>query len=192
MTLLTNHATAFQKAMEAATKPSFDLNAQTIKNNRYADTAQAAFLPWLAWETSISDAEGWQLADAEQVKRNLIATFIQEHQIKGTPAGIHRLFKAIGLGEIDIVENTGRLRYDAHHQHQGRMYYGGSQTAWATYYITFLAKAPTNAKAKKIQALLKEYAPARCHLFGMHYGIGTLTYNRITAYDGEYNFGSYL
>ena len=79
---------------------------RVITQSKDPAVCAAAWLPWLAWENSISDAEGWRFAETEQAQRNLIAGYIEKHQLKGTPAVIRRLFRDLQLGEVDILERV--------------------------------------------------------------------------------------
>lgn len=79
---------------------------RVITQSKDPAVCAADWLPWLAWENSISDAEGWRFAETEQAQRNLIAGYIEKHQLKGTPAVIRRLFRDLQLGEIEILERV--------------------------------------------------------------------------------------
>ena len=192
ISLLPSSATDLQHALALTTAQATDLNHNIIRDSRDPLTCDAQLLPWQAWENSIAAAEGWDLAESEQEQRSLIAHYIDKHELKGTPYSIRKLFWDLNLGNIDIIENTGHLHYNGLQSHDGRFQYGGSVQAWATYYIVFLDKVPTNNRAKKIKTLLAELAPARCHLVGMHYGQNTLQYNNRIKHNATQNYGSYM
>ena len=104
--LLPTSATELQQALDLVTAKSTALDHNIIRMSHDPLTCDPSLLPWLAWAASIDDAEGWVFAEGETEKRALIANYIRKHELKGTPASIRQLFRDLGLGEIDIIEDV--------------------------------------------------------------------------------------
>ena len=147
------------------------------------------WLPWLAWENSISDAEGWKFAETMEAKRVLIADFIHKHQLKGTPYGIRRLFRELQLGEIEILERATRLHWNGEALFDGRNVFGGGEGDWAKYAI-ILKRVISAKQAQWITQILEEIAPARCELLYIDYRANALKWDGEINFDGAYTFGA--
>lgn len=166
------------------------LDWRVIIRSRSPQECDPAFLPFLAWENSISDAEGWRFAETEQAKRNLITNYIAVHQGKGTPAVIRQLFRDLQLGEIDIVERTGDLAWDGTANFDGKYIFNGDiQNGWA-YYGIVLKRVITVQQAELIKYMLNEIAPARCKLLYLDFRSKALLWDGEINFDGEYTFGA--
>lgn len=74
------------------------------------DTATEPLLSTLAWNFSLTHEWLWRLAESLTAKRELLKIAIKLHQKKGTPWAIRNLIRALGFGEVDIVEGQG-IRY---------------------------------------------------------------------------------
>lgn len=61
------------------------------------DNAPPALLPYLARESSITNDEGWHLADTDTLKRSLIKDSVPIHRKKGTVKGIKDALKALNI-----------------------------------------------------------------------------------------------
>ena len=165
------------------------LDIDTIRRSRHPQTCDAHWLPWLAWERSIGDEEGWAFAESEQVKRNLIASYIVLHQHKGTLSVIRQLFRDLRLGEIDIIERVAKLRWNGEAVFDGKHLFGGAPGDWAKYAI--VCKRPvTNEQAEILKKILESIAPKRCELVYIDYRDNALFWNGEIMFDGTYNFGA--
>nr|WP_314269814.1 phage tail protein [uncultured Kingella sp.] len=160
-----------------------------ILRNRQADTVQEQFVPHLAWENSISDAEGWAFAENGQARRNLIKDYITRHQTKGTPSMIRQLFRDLQLGEIDILENVHNLQWDGSATFDGNHFFGGGADDWAKYAIV-LRRVISVKQAGIIKQLLAEIAPLRCELVYLDYRSNPLYWDGEIRFDGSYTFGA--
>ena len=190
VSLLPSSATHLQHALALATAKATDLNHNVIRDSRNPMTCAADLLPWLAWENSIDDAEGWVFAEGETEKRALIADYIAKHEYKGTPYSIRRLFRDLGLGEIDIIEDVGKIRYDGKVTHDGTYLHGSTGDTWATYNIIVKEQPITNDQADFLKTILRGIAPARCELRQIIYTRVAIRYNNTAIYDGTYNYGA--
>lgn len=188
--LLPTSATELQQAMDLVTAKSTTLNHHLIRQSRDPWLCDASLLPWLAWENSIDDAEGWVFAEGETEKRALIADYIAKHEYKGTPYSIRRLFRDLGLGEIDIIEDVGKIRYDGKVTHDGTYLHGSTGDTWATYNIIVKEQPITNDQADFLKTILKGIAPARCELRQIIYTRVAIRHNNVATYDGTYNYGA--
>ena len=71
-------------------KEAAALDIAVINRSRDPQQCDEHWLPWLAWERSIGDEEGWRFAETEEARRNLIGSYIAKHQHKGTPSVIRQ------------------------------------------------------------------------------------------------------
>ena len=189
-TLLPTSATELQQALDVVTAQSTALNHQLVRQSRDPWLCDARLLPWQAWENSIADAEGWVFAEGESEKRAIIANYIQKHEQKGTPASIRQLFRDLGLGEIDIIEDIGKSRYNGAVTHNGDYIHGSTGGTWATYSIIVKERPITNNQAEFLKTMLRGIAPARCELKQITYTRVPIRYNALANYDGLYNHGA--
>ena len=165
------------------------LDWRVILLNREAATCQTHFLPYLAWENSIADAEGWGFAETETAQRNLIQNYVAKHQHKGTPAMIRQLFRDLQLGEIDILERVHNLTFDGSATFDGNFFFGGGSDDWAKYAIV-LKRVVSIAQAEIIKQFLAEITPLRCELVYLDYRSNPLYWNAEIAFDGTHTFGA--
>ena len=106
-TLIPGNSRRLQHDLARLTQQEADaLDIDLINRSRNPELCDAHWLPWLAWEWSVGDEEGWEFAETEYVRRRLIAGFAELHHYKGTPYAIRRLFRLLGLGEMDCSLNT--------------------------------------------------------------------------------------
>lgn len=178
-----------ERALEQGTDTAYDLPVKVLDIKK-PEQCPMEFLPFLAWEESISDEEGWSFAEGEAARRNLIARSADIHKKKGTIWAIREVFRMLGLGEIELLENVGRLFYDGTHTHNEEMIYGGDfSSTWATYIVRL--KVPiTNDQAEIVKKILAGIAPARSELRRLDYSAVALRHNAVATHDGTYNYGS--
>ncbi len=146
------------------------------------------FLPLLGIELSLN-GDGWELAESEAAQRRLIASALEIHRKKGTPASIRNLIRQLGFGEIDLIEGISRARHDGQFNYDGKIVYGHAGK-WATYRVILRDRAITNEQAAQLKAALANIAPARCTLAELNYQTVAIRHNGQVNYDGSYNYGS--
>nr|DAK38741.1 MAG TPA: tail protein [Caudoviricetes sp.] len=178
------HALAELTAEEAAA-----IDCREILRAHDAAACDEKWLPWLAWENSIGDAEGWLFAETEAAQRRLIADFVAKHQSKGTPAVIRRLFRDLQLGEIDIIERASSLRWNGQAKFDGTYRFGGEAGDWAKYAV-IVRRPVTNKQAVQLRAILGQIAPLRCELVYIDFRSTPLKWDGEITFDGTYNFGA--
>lgn len=166
-----------------------ELDWRVITRSHDPQECDPAFLPFLAWENSIADAEGWRFAETEAAQRALIADYIAVHQGKGTPAVIRQLFEKLQLGEIDIVERVGDLSWDGAVNFDGRYIFNGDVLNGWAYYGIVLKRVITVEQAELIKQILNEITPARCQLLYLDYRNHALLWDGEIDFDGTYTFG---
>lgn len=189
-TVIPSNNSALQHALAQMTdKEIAEIDWRVINRAHDPQQCDAKWLPWLAWENSISDAEGWLFAETEQAKRDIISDFITKHQLKGTPHGIRRLFRELQLGEIEILERATRLRWNGEALFDGKNVFGGGSGDWAKYAI-ILKRVVTAKQAQWIMQILEEIAPARCELLYIDYRANALKWDGEINFDGAYTFGA--
>ena len=178
---------ALSKLTSAELAQLFDLNE--IARTRRPVDCPPEWLPWLAWEKSIGSDEGWDIAETEAARRRIVAEYIKIHERKGTPSVIRQLFKDLGYGDIEIIENYGSLYWDGTAYFDGTFVFGGQEGDWAEYKIK-LSRPITNSEAEKIKKWLEQIAPLRCRLVEMDYRSNAIYWNGEIEFNGEYNFGA--
>jgi phage tail P2-like protein len=165
------------------------LNTGLVRQAKRPQDCPANMLPWLAWENSISDAEGWQFAENETQMRALVAGYIEKHERKGTPSVIRQLFRDMQLGEIDIIERVTSLKWNGQATFGGDYFFGGSDGDWACYAIK-VYRPITNQQAAILRGILAQITPARCRLMYLSFRDTPIFWNGEINFDGSYNFGA--
>lgn len=189
-TLVPSNGTRLQHDLaRLAQQDANNIDVDVIRRSRDPWQCHPQWLPWLAWENSISAAEGWDFADTGQTRRDLVAGYIALHQHKGTPSVIRQLFKDLGLGEIDIIERVADLYWDGTASFNGHYFFGGMTDDWAKYGIV-CRRVITNRQAEALKKILDEIAPLRCELVYIDYREADLYWNGEIYFDGTYNFGA--
>lgn len=153
------------------------------------DIAEASALPHLAEQFSLTGEDGWSLAESDDARRALIKSAIELHRHKGTPWAVREMIRRLGFGEVDLIENIGRLSYDGTRQHNG-WFVHGDPSMWAVYRVILLERAITNDQAELLRSTLAGVAPARCCLASIEYQAVAVRYNQAASYDGQFNHGS--
>lgn len=182
--LLPPNRTALESALAGASALALDTDG--LRHLWSAMRCLEPALPWLSWTLSV---EAWHEAKSDDARRSLILNSIDIHRRKGTPWSIRLLIRALGFGEVTIIERVGGLTYDGSALHDGLYPHAPMAETWATYKVVF-QRPITNAQAERLRKLLPSVAPARCHLVGLRYAAVANSYNAATRYDGTYNHGS--
>lgn len=191
-TILPLNSSPLQRALAAVSNDVLlKLDTEVIRQSKDPVRCEAKMLPWLAWENSIGDAEGWRFAENEHQKRRLVQGYIEKHALKGTPYVIRQLFRDMDLGEIDIVEKVKALDWGGSAEFSGDYYFGGDAGDWACYGIK-IRRPITNAQAEILKEMLAELAPARCKLIYLSYRSDPIFWDGEVSFDGNYNFGAVL
>lgn len=146
-------------------------------------------LPSLAEQFSLI-GDGWEFADTEQKQRDLLKSAIALHRIKGTPEAIYYCFGLFGFTSIGLEEGRIGRFYNSAIAHDGWSLYGGNGSQWADYRVVVYFLSMTFAQANAIKRMLKNWAPARCHLYQIVLK-NQLFYNSAISHDGTYSYGAY-
>ncbi len=142
-------------------------------------------LPYLAWSLSVDDWDDNWSADS---KRAVINESIFVHQQKGTLASIRRVMQAAGFGDIDIIENQSLKTWNGELTFEGLETFDHEEMHWAEYKIRL--KSPiTRDEAERIRRILKNTAPARCHLVSFKFDEVAFRWDGEITFDGNYTFG---
>ena len=153
----------------------------------FIDLVEPSLLPYLAEQFSLL-GDGWELAESDESKRNLIKSAIELHRYKGTPWAVREIIRRFGFGEIDIIENVHDWSLD------GQVLLDGSHilgdiSGWARYRIA-LKEAITNDQADKLCKIIIAFAPARSYLESFDYLEAAFRLDGTKFLDGQYNLGS--
>lgn len=116
MSLLPLNSTRFESILAAAS--DFGLDPEVVR--RLADSSRCPpeLLPWLAWAWKV---EGWEVANTDHQRRELIREAIPVHKTKGTVGAIRRVLRAVRVN-ADFKE---------WHQIPNAVPYTFQVTAWA-------------------------------------------------------------
>ena len=191
-TLLPSNSSILQKSLaRLGAELLVKIDTDVIRTSKDPRACDVSLLPWLAWENSIGDAEGWRFAENETQKRRLVQGYIEKHALKGTPYVIRQLFRDMDLGEIDIVERVKALDWDGSAEFSGDYYFGGDAGDWACYGIK-IHRPITNVQAEILKEMLAELAPARCKLIYLSYRDSPIFWNGEVNFDGSFNFGAVI
>lgn len=153
------------------------------------DTAEEPLLSTLAWHFSLTHEWLWKLAESLTAKRELLKIAIKLHQKKGTPWAIRNIIRALGFGEVDIIEGLSIRYRDGTYHRNGIKRHGFGSENWACYRIIF-HEPLTNDIAELLKKTIPEYAPERCQLVSLDYRAAAMRHNgKIKYRNGQYNRG---
>ena len=153
------------------------------------DIVEEPLLSTLAWHFSLTHEWLWKLAESLTAKRELLKIATKLHQKKGTPWAIRNIIRALGFGEVDIIEGLGIRYRDGSHNRTGYKNHSGFSLTWPCYSIIF-HEPITNDLAELLKRAIPEYAPARCQLIKLNYRAAAMRHNgKIEHRNGIYNRG---
>ncbi|MBE8611539.1 phage tail protein [Morganella morganii] len=188
-----NNSPGLVLAPVLATDPRFSRLGQ-LAGQRFADIDPAVLLvylidmteksalSWLASQFSLVGDNGWDLAESETAKRELLKNAIELFRYKGTPWSIRQVIRNLGFGEVQIIEG-------GHDLDPAIAVKWPAETHWALYRIK-LNQVITNDQAGLLRKTLVAFAPARCALASLDYVSTPIRYNNTARYNGTYNHGS--
>lgn len=185
--LLPKSSTQLERNLATACAEAEELPVN-IRDIWSPDNCPSALLPWLGEAFNLMGYNGWDLAESDDARRELIKGAVQMHRHKGTVGSLRNVIRRLGLGEVEIIENIGVLNYDGTRTYNGYMVHGADE-ALAVYRV-ILNQAITNDMAETLKNILAEFAPVRCHLASLEYQLVPIRYNGVARYDGSYNHGS--
>lgn len=90
MSLLPLNATLLELALERASEQGID--PEIIRGVADSTRCPPDFLPWLGWAWKV---EGWEAANTNAQRRELVREAIPVHKTKGTVGAIRRVLKAV-------------------------------------------------------------------------------------------------
>ncbi|EAM6405815.1 phage tail protein I [Salmonella enterica subsp. enterica serovar Java] len=146
------------------------------------DMTETSALPWLAGQLSLTGDNGWDLAESDEAKRELIKNAIELFRYKGTPWSVRQVIRNLGFGEIELREGAEGLEASIATKYP-------PETHWALYQVILLSTPVTNDQAALIRRTLESFAPARSELAVLDFTAAPIRYNNTARYDGAYNHG---
>lgn len=152
------------------------------------DTVNVTVLRSLAEQFSLI-GDGWELAETELARRQLLKGAIELHRYKGTPWAVRQVFRMLDLGEIEIEEGRSGYCRDGTRRREGFAMRGERHDNWAWYRIK-CHRQLTVQQAEAARRLLASIAPARCHLYEIDFTDAALIRNGFARRDGTYTRGS--
>ena len=145
-------------------------------------------LELLAESRSILGADGYWLAESDQMRRRLIKGAYELHRYKGTPWAVREIVRRLGFGEVQIIEGMGNKHHNGEITRDGTYSHGHSDR-WAHYRI-IMNNVITNNQAALLRHTLRAFAPARCILAALDYQASALRHNGRALRDGRFNRGT--
>lgn len=145
-------------------------------------------LELLAESRSILGADGYWLAESDQMRRRLIKGAYELHRYKGTPWAVREIVRRLGFGEVQIIEGMGNKHHNGEITRDGTYSHGHSDR-WAHYRI-IMNNVITNDQAALLRHTLRAFAPARCILAALDYQASALRHNGRAVRDGRFNRGT--
>lgn len=145
-------------------------------------------LELLAESRSILGADGYWLAESDQMRRRLIKGAYELHRYKGTPWAVREIVRRLGFGEVQIIEGMGNKHHNGEITRDGTYSHGHSDR-WAHYRI-IMNNVITNDQAALLRHTLRAFAPARCILAALDYQASALRHNGRALRDGRFNRGT--
>lgn len=186
-TILPRHHSPLQRALELAMRPQVDVGI--IPQTLSIAASDPRFLPLFAYQRAIETAAGWQFAEDDATRRELLQQAWTLHRYRGTPYAIRALFRQLGIGEIDLIENIGLAQRNGQVRRDGTYIRGGDKASvWATYKIR-LHSLITLDQADLILTLLDHLAPRRSQLISMDFKTAAARRNRKVLRNGQYTRG---
>ncbi|MEX0304348.1 MAG: phage tail protein I [Leisingera sp.] len=181
--LLPHNATEEERALEAVLRGAFTLPVP-LREIWDPDSCPTALLPWLAGAFSVDD---WDPGWSDEAKRNAVRQAFPVHQKKGTVGAVKQAVAAAGYGTAVIVERYGWGNHDGDAVHDGGLFYD-EPDHWAEYRV-YLSRPITVEQAAQVREILKNTAPARCHLKGLFYDEALNLYDARITHDGLFTHG---
>lgn len=186
-----NHDKTIQNISQSIDDPIKTTENDFLNVDIYSqiDTVEEPLLSTLAWHFSLTHEWLWKLAESLTAKRELLKIATKLHQKKGTPWAIRNIIRALGLGEVDIIEGGGIRYRNGSFQRNGYKNHGGFEQQWACYRIVF-HQPITNDIAELLKLAIPEYAPERCKLVTLDYRAAAARHNgTIKTRNGQYTRG---
>lgn len=144
---------------------------------RLVDLVAPAHLELLAESRSILGADGYWLAESDQMRRKLIRGAYRLHRSKGTPFAVKLFLKSLDMGDVRLHEGGSHKKHDATIKYRDGFHLRGSSRRWAHFQIEFLNEPIQNSKLDEIVRGISSYIPARCVLTGLKQARGALRHN---------------
>lgn len=151
------------------------------------DKTPLTTLPFLAEQFSLT-GDGWELAESETQKRDLLKRAIELHRYKGTPWAVREIIRLYGFGEVEIIENLFDWCLDGSAKLDGTHFLGDEQE-WARYLIVF-NEPITNDQAISLRKAILSYAPKRSYLERIDFMEAAFRLDGSIQLDGQYNLGT--
>lgn len=155
---------------------------------RLVELVAPEHLELLAESRSILGADGYWLAESDQMRRRLIKGAYELHRYKGTPWAVREIVRRLGFGEVQIIEGMGNKHHNGEITRDGTYSHGHSDR-WAHYRI-IMNNVITNDQAALLGHTLRAFAPARCILAALDYQASALRHNGRALRDGRFNRGT--
>jgi phage tail P2-like protein len=188
-TLLPPNASALERAVEDVLGTRLENRSVPLRSLWAPGQAPAAWLPAQAWGLSVDE---WDKRWSAGRKRDVIAAAIAVHRRKGSIGAVRAALTAAGYPDAQITEGVPAWVYG-----DGSLYgpaltygYGGG---WAFYRVR-LARPISADQAQSVRRILRDVAPARCHLYALEYAVAPWLYGDGTTYGAAttyYGAGDY-
>lgn len=154
----------------------------------WIDEVEEPLLSSLGWQFSLTHEYIWQLAESVTAKRNLLKIAPDLHRYKGTIWAVKNIIRALGFGEVDIIEGIGIRYRDGSFERNGIKTHAGNDKGWPFYRVIF-HEPVTNDIATLLRKAIPEYAPKRSVLYSLDFKEAAIRYNGAALHNCLYNRG---
>lgn len=149
----------------AARMQDLDLTCLLVYNPA---TVPAPALYALAEQFGVTGDGGWNAAETDEARRELIKRAIELQKHKGTPWAIREVLRSVGFTDVEITEGPD-LKYDGKYPYDGTRFYGDPDN-WAIFRVRIYVpdiNAITVETEAKVIGLINEYKNERSQLLGV-------------------------
>lgn len=126
------------------------------------------FLPMLA---KFYGAELWMSNMTTDQQRKAIGDSIAIRKKRGTAWSVKQVIKSFDSSAM-VIEGVSPIRYDGTYRYDGTEQHGVNDE-WAEYSVMLTQPIPSADDQIRFLKMLGNYAPARCHLVGIDWRMGT-------------------
>lgn len=135
------------------------------------ETVDASLLLHLAWQWHVEGVYGWDLAETNRQRRDLILSAWDLWAHAGTPYAITRALAALGW-QARVIEGADAVRHDGLYRRDGSVRHGGGDR-WALFSVAIdPADRPiTGGTGRRVVGLIDAWRNARSQLMDLRWAV---------------------
>lgn len=181
--LLPPNATRLERALEDVIGARITALTAPLRALWSVYDCPAALLPALAWGLSVDE---WDPLWGVDRQREIIASAIEHHRIKGTVGSVRSALATAGYPDAVITEGAVGWYYGADIAYGSHLVFGDSGD-WAKYFVD-VGRPITDEQAASVRRILAATAPARCQLGALSYTYAPWVYGDGCHYGSDLIF----